>query len=80
MQEQIKAVITDTEPLPVVMTVYQVAEFLQVSESAVYLWIAQAGSFNPPADPIPFKRLPGTRTIRFIKAELLAWLERKEGR
>jgi len=71
MQEQIQArTITDADHLPAVLTVAQVAAFLQVSASAVYVWVGE--------QTIPFRRLPGTRTIRFDKGELLAWLKREE--
>lgn len=73
-QEQIAAVaaatITDAGELPALLTVAQVARFLQVSVSVVYLWIEK--------ELIPFRRLPGTRTIRIEKGELLEWLAREE--
>lgn len=72
--------VTDVRQLPAMLTVAQVAAYYQVSESAVYLWVEKAEGPEPPENPIPFRKLPGTRTLRFDRDRLLAWAEQKEGR
>jgi excisionase family DNA binding protein len=57
---------------PVYFTARQVAEMLAVNERTVLRWVQQDAS-------IPVSRLPG-RTVRFERAALLRWLERKKPR
>ncbi|MGH9753438.1 MAG: helix-turn-helix transcriptional regulator [Blastocatellia bacterium] len=68
-------IITDIKQLPVKLTVAHAAAYFQVSESAIYLWVEKAEGPEPPENPIPFHRLPGTKTIRFDRDKLLAWPE-----
>ncbi len=60
------ATITDAQKLPPLLTAEQVAKLLQVSKSIIYVWVENS--------IIPFRRLPGTRTIRFERDAVLAWV------
>jgi len=54
-------------PVPEIMTLEEAAMFLRLSRSTLYQ-----------RPDIPRHRLPGSRQIRFLRSELLAWL--KQGR
>lgn len=64
------ATITDTQKLPPLLTAEQVATLLQVSKSVIYVWVENR--------IIPFRRLPGTRTIRFERDAVLEWVRQSE--
>jgi excisionase family DNA binding protein len=63
--------IRSTSTLPVYVTPQQVAEMLQVDERTVLRWAQQDAS-------LPVSRIG--RVIRFERAALLRWLERKKPR
>lgn len=56
-------------PLPELLTLSEVCTFLKVKPSYVYSLTS--------TDRIPFRKFGGT--LRFVKAELLAWLDRGRG-
>lgn len=56
-------------PLPELLTLSEVCAFLKVKPSYVYSLTS--------TDRIPFRKFGGT--LRFVKAELLAWLDRGRG-
>lgn len=54
------------QPAPEIMTLEEAAEFLRLSRSTLYQ-----------RPDIPRHRLPGSRQIRFLRSELLAWLKQE---
>ena len=48
-------------------------EILTPEEAAIYLRVSRSSIYQRP--DIPRHRMPGSRQIRFIRSELLAWLK-----
>ncbi len=59
-----------------ILTIDEVASLLRVSKRSVYEWTSERGRERMKVNPFPVLRI--NTTIRFVKADVEAWLSRQK--
>ena len=59
-----------------ILTIDQVASLLQVSKKSVYEWTSERGRERMKYNPFPVLRI--NSTIRFVRSDVLAWINRQK--
>ena len=59
-----------------ILTIDEVASLLRVSKRSVYEWTSERGRERMKVNPFPVLRM--NTTIRFVKADVEAWLSRQK--
>lgn len=62
-----------------VVSAETLAAILDLKVKTIYNWVSLART-KPSPDSIPFRQLPGKRTLRFNLREVKEWLDRGSGR
>lgn len=63
--------------MPEIMTIQQLAEYLQMTRRQVYEMTSERGRARMESNPLPLLRLNGA--VRFVRADIEAWLQRERG-
>lgn len=59
-----------------ILTIEEVASLLRVSKRSVYEWTSERGRKRMEANPFPVLRI--NSTIRFVREDVLAWINRQK--
>jgi excisionase family DNA binding protein len=59
-----------------ILTIDEVASLLKVSRRSVYEWTSERGRDRLKANPFPVLRI--NSTIRFVREDVLAWINRQK--
>jgi excisionase family DNA binding protein len=60
-----------------ILTIDEVASLLKVSRRSVYEWTSERGRERMKSNPFPVLRI--NSTIRFVREDVLAWINRQKG-
>ena len=59
-----------------ILTITEVASLLRVSKRSVYEWTSERGRECMKANPFPVLRI--NSTIRFVREDVLAWINKQK--
>jgi excisionase family DNA binding protein len=59
-----------------ILTIDEVASLLRVSRRSVYEWTSERGRERMKSNPFPVLRY--NSTIRFVREDVLAWIDRQK--
>jgi len=62
--------------MPEILTIDEVASLLKVSKKSVYEWTSERGKERMKSNPFPVLRI--NSTIRFVREDVLAWINRQK--